>query len=289
MPDLNTKRRGRSFNKEWGIGAKHALYRANGTWYHRLTAFPGALIDAHGYILFATEQDYVQCQGLHIGKQIGVPHGIARIPGYKWVQPAADIPGAQEELEQLQASEQLMSQVPDVNLLSSTARAGRPKRKRSIVGEPLRPKPPAPRHLDIKDEKDLAVLSVARTLQMQRLHNAMTNALLYTVGGRKAVFEGNRQEAMFDALILDYKGPKKDLLIEVKSSTNIADVRLAIGQLLDYRRFVNRPDATDLAVLLPEEPDAHVCELLRTCDILLLWFEDKATLSRIQGALEGIF
>jgi hypothetical protein len=81
---------------------------------------------------------------------------------------------------------------------------------------------------------------------------------------------------------------KRDLLIEVKSSTNIADVRLAVGQLLDYRRFVDRPNATDLAVLLPEEPNAHVRELLKACDILLLWFDDKVTLSRIRGPLEGI-
>ena len=93
---------------------------------------------------------------------------------------------------------------------------------------------------------------------------------------------------MFDALIQDYKGQERHLLIEVKSSTNIADVRLAVGQLLDYRRFVNKPDTTDLAVLLPEEPNAHVCELLKACDILLLWFEAKETLSRIRAALEGI-
>jgi hypothetical protein len=92
---------------------------------------------------------------------------------------------------------------------------------------------------------------------------------------------------MFNVLIQGYQTQGRDLLIEVKSSTNVADVRLAIGQLLDYRRFVNRPSATDLAVLLPEEPSAHVRELLKACDILLLWFEDKETLSRIRGALEG--
>ena len=142
--------------------------------------------------------------------------------------------------------------------------------------------------MDIKDDQDLAFLSKARSVQMQRLHNAMTNGLLRILGARKVVYAGNRQEAMFDALIQDYEGQERDLLIEVKSSTNIADVRLAVGQLLDYRRFVNRPDATDLAVLLPEEPNTHVRELLKAYDILLLWFEGKKTFSRIHGVLEGI-
>jgi hypothetical protein len=50
VADLSRRQRGRGLNQECGIGAKHALYRANGTWYHQLTAFPGALVDAHGYI-----------------------------------------------------------------------------------------------------------------------------------------------------------------------------------------------------------------------------------------------
>ena len=158
----------------------------------------------------------------------------------------------------------------------------------STMGEPLTTKPRASLRLGIKDDQDLAFLSKARTVQMRRLHNSMTTALLRIVNARKDVYAGNRQEAMFDALIRDYDGRERDLLIEFKSSTNIADVRLAVGQLLDYRRFVDRPDATDLAVLLPEEPNAHARELLQVCDILLLWFEDKVTLSRIRGPLEGI-
>ncbi len=97
MADLSTRGRGRVLNRVWGIGAKHALYRKNGTWYHLLTGFPGALIDAHGYILFATEQEYLQCPSLQIGKEIGVPGGIAQIDGYIRVEPLDDITTSQEE------------------------------------------------------------------------------------------------------------------------------------------------------------------------------------------------
>ena len=87
MTNLNTRGRGRALNKQWGIGAKHALYSEDGTWYHRLTAFHGALIDAYGYILFATEQEYLQCQALRIGKQVRVLGGIAQIDGYIRIEP----------------------------------------------------------------------------------------------------------------------------------------------------------------------------------------------------------
>lgn len=70
---------------EWAVGAQHALYREDGTWYHNLTLFPGALFDAHGYLLFQTEQDYKRCRGAIFGKEknwINVPTGISTLPGY---------------------------------------------------------------------------------------------------------------------------------------------------------------------------------------------------------------
>jgi hypothetical protein len=73
---------GRFLNEQWGVRAKHALYRENGTWYHNLTNFPGALFDANGYILFNTEEEYRNCRYLQIGKQLSVPGGISSMPDY---------------------------------------------------------------------------------------------------------------------------------------------------------------------------------------------------------------
>jgi 5-methylcytosine-specific restriction protein A len=75
---------GRRLNEEWGVNAKHALYREDGRWFHQLNMFPGALFDANGYVVFATEQAYRSCGYLSIGQDINVPHphGIAAIPGY---------------------------------------------------------------------------------------------------------------------------------------------------------------------------------------------------------------
>jgi hypothetical protein len=41
-------RTGQDCKQEWNIPAEHVLYRENGTWYERLTRFPGALCDANG-------------------------------------------------------------------------------------------------------------------------------------------------------------------------------------------------------------------------------------------------
>jgi hypothetical protein len=76
---------GRLLIERWGISARHALYREDGTWYHLLERFPGALCDAHGYILFATRQALEASPGVLIGEGgnwLNIPAGIANLPGY---------------------------------------------------------------------------------------------------------------------------------------------------------------------------------------------------------------
>ncbi len=98
MAERSVRQYGKNLNREWGVGARHALYEKNGTWYHQLTSFPGALIDAHGYLLFATEEEYRHCQFLRIRQDVWVPTGIAQIPGYVRILPSPDVPSSQTEL-----------------------------------------------------------------------------------------------------------------------------------------------------------------------------------------------
>jgi 5-methylcytosine-specific restriction enzyme A len=74
---------GRRLNRVWGVNARHALYHKDGTWYERLERFPGALFDTDGYVLFETEDAFVNCPYLRITEQVNVPGGIAHIPGYR--------------------------------------------------------------------------------------------------------------------------------------------------------------------------------------------------------------
>lgn len=73
---------GKKLNEIWGVNAEHALYREDGKWYHHLTKFPGALFDKDGYVIFNNEDEYINCGHLQHGKDIHVPKGIAKIPGY---------------------------------------------------------------------------------------------------------------------------------------------------------------------------------------------------------------
>ena len=80
---MSTRTNGAYLNDLWHVGAAHALYIHDGHWYHRLKRFPGALFDRNGYIIFQTEQEYLNSPHLDIGKQISVRKpGISAIPGY---------------------------------------------------------------------------------------------------------------------------------------------------------------------------------------------------------------
>ena len=57
-------------------------YHINGDWYEILTQFPGALFDAHGYIIFETEDDFRRHPQITIGSTIHVAGGISNLPGY---------------------------------------------------------------------------------------------------------------------------------------------------------------------------------------------------------------
>jgi hypothetical protein len=59
-------------------------------------------------------------------------------------------------------------------------------------------------------------------------------------------------------------------LIEGKGSVERGSIRTAIGQLADYRRFVDDGNAT-CAVLLPEEPRPDLLALLGSAAIAAIW------------------
>jgi hypothetical protein len=73
---------GRLLNEKWGIGARHALYHKEGTWFNVLERFPGALCDSNGYVLFATKEEYENSPELTIGQRTNVLGGISKLKGY---------------------------------------------------------------------------------------------------------------------------------------------------------------------------------------------------------------
>jgi hypothetical protein len=73
-------------------------------------------------------------------------------------------------------------------------------------------------------------------------------------------------------LAADYDRKGRDLLIEAKPDPDMGSIRIAIGQLLDYRRFLPRQPATDLALLTISRPSESHLELLQELQITALWF-----------------
>ncbi|MFF8524193.1 hypothetical protein ACF05X_18960 [Streptomyces werraensis] len=73
------------------------------------------------------------------------------------------------------------------------------------------------------------------------------------------------------ALTPDLYDATDHALYEAKGLTTRANVRMAIGQLLDYRRRVPNRDELRLAVLLPSEPTDDVKELLQELGIGLVY------------------
>lgn len=73
---------GKDLNKIWNVGARHARYHEDGNWYHQLTDFPGVLFDANGFVVFETEESYIESPYLQIKQDLHVPGGISSIPNY---------------------------------------------------------------------------------------------------------------------------------------------------------------------------------------------------------------
>jgi hypothetical protein len=233
---------GRELNQRWGVGARHALYRETGDWYHVLKRFPAALFDANGYVRFESRTD-LEMHGISVSKGNGkdwlsVPDGIAALRGY--------------------------SQVKGVEAPSHSA-----KKPEGVA-------------LREYDESERLAVQQSGTLTYRHLHNKMTNAFGQMFGALNPE-QGQGSNNRYDVLIRGYGGAGRDLLVEAKPDPNKGSLRIAIGQLYDYRRFLRNRAATDLAVLTIGKPDKSYIDLLvADRDITVLWFEDE-TCKRLNG------
>ena len=71
------------------------------------------------------------------------------------------------------------------------------------------------------------------------------------------------------ALVCDLVDETERVLYEAKGDVRRTSVRMAVGQLLDYRRF--EPASMSLAILLPREPAQDLIELIRSVPATAVW------------------
>ncbi|HVK66294.1 MAG TPA: hypothetical protein VM694_17545 [Polyangium sp.] len=79
---------------------------------------------------------------------------------------------------------------------------------------------------------------------------------------------GPGREMMSDIYV-----PERQQLIEAKGVVTREAIRMAIGQLFDYRRFT--PQGTRLAVLLPRYPGPDLEDLLKSVQVDCIWRRDE--------------
>lgn len=129
------------------------------------------------------------------------------------------------------------------------------------------------------DDSEREYLRKAATVRYRHRHNKMTKKLKQLLHGF-TVTQGTKPDCRWDALIEHYERTGRDLLLELKPDPEKAAIRIAIGQLLDYRRFVPRPAATDIAVLTIKSPEKLYRQLLLDQQISSIWFtgEESGTL-----------
>src|SRR5260370_41552002 len=89
------------------------------------------------------------------------------------------------------------------------------------------------------------------------------------------ITQGTDSHCRYDVLVSKYDGMNRDLLIEAKPDPDLGSIRIAIGQLLDYRRFLPRRAATDLALLTISRPSPSHVDLLHELQITALWFVNE--------------
>lgn len=79
-----TRLTGGALNRRYHLNAAHALYHCDGTWYEKLRRFPGILCDPRGYLMYASESQFLSDTNLAIGTKVNVrsPFGIKSHPRY---------------------------------------------------------------------------------------------------------------------------------------------------------------------------------------------------------------
>ena len=97
----------------------------------------------------------------------------------------------------------------------------------------------------------------------------------YLIDNKLGTFKINKIKIPEEKGILETDGwiVESETLIEAKASSERENIRMAIGQLLDYKRY--SPIPKKLAILLPNLPKSDLVELLHSLDIDIIYEEGE--------------
>jgi hypothetical protein len=124
------------------------------------------------------------------------------------------------------------------------------------------------------DEEERKAVRESQTITYRKRHDRMTNALGRIFKGFDFVTKSS-PAGRCDAFVRNYDGAARDLLVEAKPEPDKGSIRIAIGQLFDYRRYLPHQAAADLAMLTISQPVRSYIDLLMDLGITALWFDGE--------------
>jgi hypothetical protein len=105
--------------------------------------------------------------------------------------------------------------------------------------------------------------------------------------GHEVVRQQLRPPGEARPLLTDLFDATTGTLVEAKGTVERGAIRMAIGQLADYKRFLGEGQPKRLAVLLPSEPRHDLCDLLISQGIDLIYETETGFEDSTGGALVG--
>jgi hypothetical protein len=260
LSELQLKRRIKQTYSKKKPGSRDYIFRSLWDFYHSVK--PGdRVVVSHGRTKIAAVGSVIKKAFFERNKNIeAVPDDpYSNHIGIRWDEKHERTAGSRLGRQAIYRIEEQKFQT----LINRLRAQGLKKPAVMVDGKPLR-------HHD--EEVRYAILK-EQTVEYQQRHNTMTKALGRLFRGHKLKY-GDKQHCRYDVLIENYDGDGKDLLIEAKPDPGKGEIRVAIGQLYDYRRFLMRKDLTDLALLTISSPSNDYLELLAELNISSLWFPD---------------
>lgn len=82
-PGLGIRITGEGLNRRYRLGARHALYHKDGTFYEQLNRFPAVYCDPRGFVRFQSQEQFDRDPRLNIGQKVNIPGGLSSHPRYE--------------------------------------------------------------------------------------------------------------------------------------------------------------------------------------------------------------
>lgn len=126
-----------------------------------------------------------------------------------------------------------------------------------------------------------------QVIRAQRDEQQLVNEFVAALRRRRISAERLRYTSGEGIFYCDVYVGDRGHLIEAKSSTSREDIRMAIGQLFDYKRLTQQAGKVvrRVAVLLPERPATDMLELLTSLNIGVVWRNGRTFSDNCGGAL----